>query len=74
MPVNLAALVLRGCRNISNFYLNSLAKIRGINDGTSDYAYVANQGSNNISQYCIAAHGSLAPMVTATVAAGTTPV
>jgi YVTN family beta-propeller protein len=37
------------------------------------YAYVVNAGSNDISQYTIAANGTLTALATATVAAGTTP-
>jgi len=37
------------------------------------YAYVANAGDGTVSQYTIAANGSLTAMTTATVAAGTTP-
>ncbi len=40
---------------------------------SGEYAYVTNLGSNNVSQYTIGADGSLAPMSTATVAAGTGP-
>ena len=35
-----------------------------------EYAYVANGGSNNVSQYTIGSNGSLTPMGTPTVAAG----
>src|SRR5450830_630163 len=37
------------------------------------YAYVVNEGSNDISQYTIASNGTLTALATATVAAGTTP-
>jgi 6-phosphogluconolactonase len=37
------------------------------------YAYVVNAGSNDISQYTIAANGTLTALATATVPAGTTP-
>ena len=43
------------------------------NTGSSRYAYVANAGSNNISQYTIGTDGALTAMGTATVAAGTIP-
>src|SRR5450759_234491 len=37
------------------------------------YAYVVNEGSNDISQYTIAVNGTLTALATETVAAGTTP-
>jgi 6-phosphogluconolactonase len=43
-------------------------------DPSGKYAYVANQGSNNVSQYTIGANGSLTAMSNATVAAGASPV
>jgi 6-phosphogluconolactonase (cycloisomerase 2 family) len=46
-------------------------------DPSGNYAYVANSGSNDISQYTISTdmvkRGSLVPMTTATVSAGSTP-
>ena len=46
-------------------------------DPSGKYAYVANSfngaGGNSVSQYSIAANGTLTPMTTATVAAGTSP-
>jgi len=42
-------------------------------DASGRYAYVANNGGNNVSQYTIGADGSLSPMSTAAVAAGTNP-
>ena len=42
-------------------------------DPSGRYAYVANGGGNNVSQYTIGADGSLTAMATATVAAGTYP-
>lgn len=41
---------------------------------SGQYAYVANNVSNNISQYNIGSGGALTPMTTATVPAGTAPV
>ncbi len=38
-----------------------------------EYAYVANEGSNTVSQYTIGAGGALSPMTPATVTAGTYP-
>jgi 6-phosphogluconolactonase (cycloisomerase 2 family) len=64
---NLAALVARSYRKI-------LAVIHAERDNTPLYVYVTNQGSNNISQYVVAAHGSLIPLAAATIATGTTPV
>ena len=43
-------------------------------DPSGRFAYVANQTSNNVSQYTIGADGALAPMNPATVPAGTGPV
>jgi DNA-binding beta-propeller fold protein YncE len=43
-------------------------------DPSGKYAYVANQVSNDISQYAIGADGSLTPVASATVAAGGGPV
>src|SRR5438270_424690 len=37
------------------------------------FAYVTNQGSNNVSQYDVGGGGALAPLATAAVAAGTNP-
>ena len=42
-------------------------------DPSGRYAYVANQGGDSVSQYTIGATGALAPMATATVAAGSSP-
>ena len=41
-------------------------------DPSGKYAYAANSGSNNVSQYTIAANGALTP--TSTIAARTNPV
>jgi 6-phosphogluconolactonase len=43
------------------------------NNAPDKYAYVANYGSNDISQYAIGADGALTAMATASVAAGTNP-
>jgi DNA-binding beta-propeller fold protein YncE len=42
-------------------------------DPTGRYAYVANSGDNNVSQYTIGAGGALNVMTPATVGAGATP-
>lgn len=42
-------------------------------DPTGRYAYVANHGASNVSQYTIGASGGLSPMTTATVATGAEP-
>ena len=51
-----------------------LALFRRRNDRHQHYVYVTNQGSNSISQYKADHHGSLAPLLPALVATGTTPV
>jgi 6-phosphogluconolactonase (cycloisomerase 2 family) len=42
-------------------------------DPSGHFAYVANQASDNVSQYRIGADGTLSPLVPDEVPAGTTP-
>ena len=51
---NLAALV-------THIYRKILAAIHGERDNTPRYVYVTNQGSNDISEYVVAAQGSHPP-------------
>ncbi len=44
-----------------------LALFRRKNDRHQHYVYVTNQGSNSISQYMVDLHGSLAPLLPASV-------
>ena len=43
-------------------------------DGTNQFAYVTNSMDNTVSQYAVAADGTLRPLATATVPTGAQPV
>ena len=43
-------------------------------DGTGQFAYVTNSIDNTVSQYAVAADGTLTPLATATVSTGSQPV
>jgi 6-phosphogluconolactonase (cycloisomerase 2 family) len=42
-------------------------------DASDKYVYMANQGSNSVSQYTIGTGGALTPMSSPTAATGTSP-